>query len=189
MSTLDLESSWTAVDGMVRGYLHRRLGGDGATADDLAQEVFLRVRANLDAMRDARRFGPWVVRIARNVLIDHLRRRSSVALPDGEAAQPGDDREDPADLAALAAYLHSQVEALPEHEAAAIRLVDLDGLAPTEATARLGIGLPALKARLRRGRLHLRQAIERCCTLTLDPRGRPTDCEPRNGGPGCPSCS
>lgn len=189
MSTLDLEASWTAVDGMVRGYLHRRLGGDGATADDLAHEVFLRVRANLGTMRDARSFGPWVVRIARNVLIDHLRRRSDIALPDVEAVQPGDDHEDPADLAALAAYLQDQVEALPAHEAAAIRLVDVDGIAPAEAAARLGIGLPALKARLRRGRQHLRQAIARCCTVTLDPHGRPTDCEPRSGGPGCPACS
>jgi RNA polymerase sigma-70 factor (ECF subfamily) len=182
MTTMDLETSWSAVEATVRGYLHRRLDGDGATADDLAQEVFLRLRHNLEGLRSADRLGPWVTLIARSVLIDHLRRQRGMAPVDGlEAAQPETDGEDVDDLAALSAYLYSQVGALPEHEAVAIRMVDLDGLASSEAAVRLGIRLPALKARLRRGRLRLRQAIDRCCAVSLDGRGHPINFERRTG--------
>jgi RNA polymerase sigma-70 factor (ECF subfamily) len=189
MNTLDLETSWTAVENTVRGYLFRRLDGDGATADDLTQEVFLRLRRNLEDLRSAARLGPWVTRIARSVLIDHLRRRRGGVPVDGvDAVQPEAGGADADDLAALGAYLHSQIETLPEHEAAAVRLVDLAAVAPNQAAVQLGIGLSALKARLRRGRQRVRQAIDRCCAITLDTMGLPTGCEPHRGSSGCPSC-
>lgn len=186
MTTIELEHAWSTLEHTVRGYLHRRLGGDAATVDDLAQEVFLRMRGGLDALRSAAALGPWVMRIARGVLIDHVRRRRPTA-PVQDLAAAKDDGEDRDDLAMLAVFLREQVDALPGHEAAAIRLVDLDGVPPAQAAERLAIGLPALKARLRRGRLHLRLAIDRCCAVTLDGRGNPTDCIPR--GAGCGACT
>ncbi|GDY14272.1 hypothetical protein LBMAG53_31500 [Planctomycetota bacterium] len=187
MTTCELEASWTAVEATVRGYLHRRLGGDDATADDLIQEVFLRMRRGLEGLRAVSSLGPWVSRIARSVLIDHLRRQGrDVSMPGVMTAAPMEDADD---RAAIAAFLKSEVDNLPAHEAAAIRLVDLHGVAPTAAAEQIGIGLPALKARLRRGRQHLRQAIDRCCVVALDARGRPTDCEPHRGTAGCPFCA
>ena len=186
MTTHDLESAWLAVEATVRGYLHRRLQGDAATADDLAQEVFLRVRRGLGELREVGSLGPWVLRIARSVLIDHLRRmRPPSALPTEELVAGPGPQDDPEELAALAAYLRHQVDDLPVHEAAALRLVDLDGVPPDCAAQMLGLGLSALKARLRRGRQRLRRAIEACCAIVLDGRGHPTGCEPRAG---CVAC-
>lgn len=181
MTTAELEATWTSVEGVVRGYLMRRLGGDAATADDLVQEVFLRLRRGIAALRTADRLGPWVARLARSVLVDHLRRQRPGAPSATEPVAPSADADaDAADLARLRRHLRAQVDALPPHEAAAIHLVDLDGVAPAAAAGRLGIGLPALKARLRRGRQHLREAIDRCCAVILDGRGHPTACEPRD---------
>jgi RNA polymerase sigma-70 factor (ECF subfamily) len=186
MSTLDAARAWEHVDRTVRGYLHR----DAATADDLAQEVFLRMRRGLDDLRSLDRLGPWVMRIARNALIDHLRRRRDAPgnLVDDAIHAPAIDCDDPADLAALSHFLRTQIAALPAHEAVAVRLVDVDGVSPSAAADQLGIGLSALKARLRRGRLGLRQAVDRCCAVTRDVRGRPTDCIPRTSGSPC-ACS
>lgn len=187
MTMTDLEPTWSAVDGAVRGFLTRRLRGDVATADDLTQEVFLRLRRSLDDLRDAEALGGWVMRIARNVLIDHLRRRTPTTTIDGvEPLQADAPDEDPGDLAMLATWLRGQLDALPAHEAEALRLTDLDGLTMVQAAQRLGIGLPALKARVRRGRARLRAALDACCAVVLDGRGRPTDCEPRQGCPACP---
>jgi RNA polymerase sigma-70 factor (ECF subfamily) len=180
MSTMSLERSWSAVEPTVRGYLHRRLGGDAATSDDLTQEVFLRLRRNLAHLRAADRVGPWASRIAHSVLIDHVRRRrASQPITEATLVLPGMPDGDAGPLPGLAGYARAQVDALPSHEAVAIRLVDLAGIAPAEAATRLAIGLPALKARLRRGRERLRQAMDRCCDIRLDGRGHPMDCEPR----------
>jgi RNA polymerase sigma-70 factor (ECF subfamily) len=188
MTMTDLEPAWIAVEGAVRGFLRRRLRGDNATADDLTQEVFLRLRRSLDDLRDDAALGSWVMRIARSVLIDHLRRRAPTAtIADIDPCAPEVTGEDnPGDLALLGTWLRGQLEALPAHEAAALRLTDLDGLTMNEAATRLGIGLPALKQRVRRGRARLRVALDACCAVILDGRGRPTDCEPRQGCPACP---
>lgn len=190
MTMTDLEPAWTAVEGAVRGFLRRRLRGDHATADDLTQEVFLRLRRSLGDLRDAEALGGWVMRIARSVLIDHLRRRSPTSpIMDLDPAGPEVADEDPGDLAMLATWLRGQLDALPAHESAALRLTDLDGLTMVQAAEHLGIGLPALKQRVRRGRARLRVALDTCCAVILDGRGRPTDCEPRQGCPDCPGRS
>lgn len=188
MTMTDLEPTWSAVDGAVRGFLTRRLRGDVATADDLTQEVFLRLRRSLGDLRDAEALGGWVMRIARSVLIDHLRRRTPTTTIDGvEPLQADIPGEDPGDLAMLATWLRGQLDALPAHEADALRLTDVDGLTMSQAATRLGIGLPALKQRVRRGRARLRVALDACCAVILDGRGHPTDCEPRQGCSDCPA--
>lgn len=188
MIMADLEQTWTAVEDTIRGFLHRRLHGDGATVDDLVQEVFLRLRRSIDDLRSAEAIGPWVMRIARSVLIDHLRRqRPTTAITGIDPSQDEVEEEDPGDLRMLSAWLHGQLDQLPTHEADAIRLTDLDGLTMVQAAERLKIGLPALKARVRRGRARLRVALDACCAVILDGRGRPTDCEPRQGCSDCPA--
>lgn len=184
------EIVWQELETVVRGYLRRRLHGDMATVDDLVQETFLRVHRSLADLRDKLRLGPWVLRIARNVLIDHQRRRRPEQALDADAM--ADAEQDPTlrrDLHGLAKYLEGLVDQLPEHEAAAIRLVDVGGQSGPEAAAALGIGLPALKARLRRGREHVRAAFEQCCLIRYDRAGRLDDCVPRaNRDPSCGAC-
>ena len=188
MTTVTIEAAWTTVESTVRGYLVRRLAGDHV-ADDLVHEVFLRMRQNLGTLRSADRVGPWTSSIARSVLIDHLRRtRKTEALPDDALHELETDAE-ASDLIGLAVYAQAQVEVLPTHEAAAVRLVDLLGVPPAQAAVHLGIGLSALKARLRRGRQRVRLAIDRCCEVLLDARGMPTSCERRQPMPSCTTCT
>lgn len=188
MTMTDLEPAWSAVEGPVRGFLQRRLHGDGATADDLTQEVFLRVRRGLDGLRADEALGPWVMRVARSVLVDHLRRRRPTATMAGvEPCQAEGATDEDGDRAVLGAWLHGQLDHLPPREAEAIRLTDLDGLTMVQAAARLAIGVPALKARVRRGRARLRLALDACCAVILDGRGRPSACEPRQGCSDCPA--
>lgn len=190
MSTLDVSSAWETVAATVTGYLRRRLHSDAAMVEDLTQEVFLRLRRSLGSLQAVDRLGPWASRITRSVLIDHLRqRRNAAELVDEHAAPSLADDEGDEVKRALASFVVNQVEHLPPHEASAIRLVDLDGIAPRQAADLEGIGLPALKARLRRGRNRLFQAIERCCEVSRDVRGQPITCEPRVGSPVCAACS
>lgn len=185
MTPSDLEANWRNIEATVRGYLLRRLAGDQATADDLTQETFLRLNRHRDGLRDARGFGPWTMRIARSVLVDHLRRvRPGLPIELAEA-HPQPEEPAPRVSTGLGRYLHAQVDALPDHEAVAIRMVDVAGVAPADAADRLGLGLPALKARLRRGRLRLREAVDRCCAVVRDGCGQPIACEPRPAFAAC----
>ncbi len=68
---------------LVRRYQSRIFGiaytyvGDSDEARDISQDIFVRVYRHLDACKDADRFLPWLIRIARNACVDHLRRRKA----------------------------------------------------------------------------------------------------------------
>ena len=179
----DAERTWRELEAPVRGYLRRRLGGDDALADDLAQEVFLRLHRALPTLADHDRVGPWVMRIARSVLVDHLRRRREQGL--GELDPAIDEDETPSAREDLGLFLRHVLDRLDEPHRAAVTLVDVDGLTGPEAAERLGIGLPALKARVRRGRERLREELARCCRVVLDGHGLPADDQRHGGCYGC----
>lgn len=181
----DPASTWLSVADQVQRHLTAALRGDRATADDLAQEVFLRLRRSLPTLRHLDRLGAWVRRLTRSVLIDHLRRQRP--MQDLTGYEPSSAAVAAAGPDGLATFVRDQVDHLPTHEAAAIRLVDLAGAAPQDAARTLGITHGALKARLRRGRGRLRQAIDRCCAVVLDGRGAPLACEPTAAST-CTSC-
>lgn len=59
--------------GRLRGYLRRLLHGDGARADELAQEAFLKAYRHLQGFRGEARFSTWLIGIAYHCLVDALR--------------------------------------------------------------------------------------------------------------------
>lgn len=162
----------------VRRYVRRRVD-DPAVRDDLVQEVFLRVHARRDQLEDDERLAGWIRRIAANVVSDHYRRRRPAeSLPESLPAPPAPDDE--ADRTLLAAWLAATVRALPAHHREVLELTELRGLTQREAAERLGLSLPAVKARVRRGRAELMRRLQRCCDLELDHRGSLVGYEPRS---------
>ena len=67
------------------------------------------------------------------------------------------------------------IERLAEPYRSAIRLTSLEGLTQAEAAHRAGVSVSGMKSRVQRGREHLRQALVRCCQITLDVVGGISD--------------
>jgi RNA polymerase sigma-70 factor (ECF subfamily) len=65
-----------------------RMTGNPAAAEDLVQDVFIRILKYRHTFRGDSRFGTWAFRIARNVRADHFRSRQSRETPLDEAAEP-----------------------------------------------------------------------------------------------------
>lgn len=157
-----------AAEALVRRHLPRmvalarRMLSDGAEAEDVAQEVFLRVWR--DAARwkpGAAKFETWMHRVALNLCYDRLRRRREK--PDADA---GLDVADPAPLASeawLAQQRAVKVQAalaqLPERQRAAIALVHFQELSNIAAAEMLEVSVEALESLLARGRRALKTAL------------------------------
>ncbi|MBT9133757.1 MAG: ECF RNA polymerase sigma factor SigW [Firmicutes bacterium] len=67
-----------------------RMTGNREDADDLAQEVFIRVYSNLHTFDQDMRFSPWLYRIAQNLAIDFLRKRKKTVYLDDQMGQDND---------------------------------------------------------------------------------------------------
>jgi RNA polymerase sigma-70 factor (ECF subfamily) len=179
--------SWEALATRLRPFIARRVAAS-ADADDVLQEVLIRVHRGLPELRDDDRVGPWMFRIARNAIVDHLRSRSSrLAREDAATDETASATEDDDAAQALVRALSFFVAELPSPYREAITLTELEGRTQREAAEMLGIGLSAMKSRVQRGREKLRAMLDACCEIALDARGHVIACAPRPGKGGC-SC-
>ena len=141
-----------------------RLARDRTQAEDLVQEAALRAWAKRDQLRKDAPIGPWLNRILVNLAIDRSRaRRDEVDLADVEDRWRDDDYTvDPQQVLSRAEQredLEDALARLPAGYRTVVVLHDAAGLTTSAIADALGIGLPAAKQRLRRGRMMLVSAL------------------------------
>lgn len=166
---------WAEFSAPLRQYLRARTSTD-ADADDLLQEVFVRVHQKLPALREPAKLQGWVYRIARNAVIDHYRTRREHRPLDFEveAADPGGR-----DAVDLSASLRRFIAALPPEYRDPLVRHEFQGESMQEVATALGLSLTATKSRVRRARLLVREMLDRCCRFEFDRRGRVIEAIPR----------
>ena len=140
----------------IRAWIGRRAPPD-LDVDDLVQDTFLRLHRALPQLRDVRAAEAVAWRVARSVLIDHLRQRR----PGGEL--PEDLQAGPEQIldatSTVAAWLPAFVAALPPPYDEAVRLADLEGLSQAEVARRLGLSPSGARSRVQRGRAKLKELL------------------------------
>lgn len=143
-------------------------------AEDVLQETFLRAYEHLDQFQGNSKFYTWIVRIAVNQALMKLRRRrtdKSVSLD--ETIDTGEDTvtreiaawdEDPEQRFSreeLGEILDSAIQTLAPSYRSVFLLRDVDDLSTEETAEALGLSVPAVKSRLLRARLQLREKLTR----------------------------
>lgn len=139
------------ASGRIRAMLRRKVGAD-SELEDVLQECLIALHEKRHTLDPGRPVGPWMYAIANYKLIDHWRRRgrSRLVLDDTADIAVAADSFADVDVAAL-------LEELPDAQAEAIRLTHIEGLTNREASERLGIGVSAMKLRVHRGMLRLKE--------------------------------
>ncbi|ACQ81166.1 RNA polymerase, sigma-24 subunit, ECF subfamily [Beutenbergia cavernae DSM 12333] len=141
-----------------------RLTGNQADAEDLTQEVFIRVFRSLSSYTPGT-FEGWLHRITTNLFLDQVRRKKRIRMDAlGERAErlPASDASSPErgyehgnlDLDVQAAL----AQLSPEYRAAVV-LCDIEGLSYEEIGATLGIKMGTVRSRIHRARAQLREAL------------------------------
>jgi RNA polymerase sigma-70 factor (ECF subfamily) len=139
---------------------------DRETCEDIMQESFIRAFASLEQLKDAKRFRPWVLQIARNAGIDSRRRTRRLtvdSIDDDNARELRSSGPDPAELSELrelAQRVESGMARMSRRDALVLSLSTEFGFGPTEIASALGITPNNAKVVLHRARQRLRLAIE-----------------------------
>jgi RNA polymerase sigma-70 factor (ECF subfamily) len=142
-----------------------RLTGNDADAQDLVQDVLLRVRRGLETYRPGSLEG-WLSRITTNVFLDDVRRkrrRPTVALPDDpdRVLAGGLDADSALASMQLPDDVQDALRALPGEFRAAVVLCDVVGLTYEEIAEQLGVPVGTVRSRIHRGRATLRGVLVR----------------------------
>ena len=177
------ETLWRAYSDQLLSFIRARVN-DPAHAEDILQDVFLKMHEQLHTLKDDQKLQSWMYRIARNAIIDHYRSKKPFEdlpeeLPELQPAE-GDQihRE-------VAGWLVPMIHLLPEPYREAVRLSEIVGLPHKEVANRQGISLSAAKSRVLRGKIMLKKLITDCCQLEFDQRSRVVDYERRGGECSC----
>jgi RNA polymerase sigma-70 factor, ECF subfamily len=140
--------------------------GDQDEAQDLAQDIFVRLYKRLDSCRDAEKFTSWLISIARNACLDHLRRRKARPprqdIPAAEMAglrSSGPTPEENWVRSSRQRLVHRALRQLSEINREIILLKDIQGLPLEEIAGMLELPVGTVKSRSSRARVELARAI------------------------------
>ncbi len=177
------EAIWSRFNGQLKQFILRRVS-DRSLADDILQDVFVKIHSRIDTLKDDARIHGWVYRIARNAIVDHYRKRKIEFTTPDDLPEPAESGENQA-RGKLASGLRDMVAELPEPYREALTLTEFRGFTRKELAGRLGLSVPGAKARVRRGRRMLRDMLLDCCHFEFDRFHTVIDYYPRC----CPCCS
>jgi RNA polymerase sigma-70 factor, ECF subfamily len=159
---------------LVRRHTRRVFGtlaglvGNTDDARDATQDVFLKAFEHIGRFQGRSKFSTWLTSIAINTGTELLRQRKpseSLENDEDEAFRPrqiqswADNPEQLLEAAQITDLVRQGVLRLPEKYRVVVLLRDINQLSTEEAAAALGLSVPALKARLLRGRLMLRESL------------------------------
>ena len=186
---LGAEAVWQEFHARLLGFIARRVR-DRDSAEDILQDVMLRIHRHAGELERSSAVGAWVHQITRNAIADHYRKAS------GRRERPSGidlDRQQallPEDAAGelrseLAACLRPLLERLPARHREALTLTEIEGLTQATAAAQLGLSTSGMKSRVQRGRAELKELLTDCCEIELDRRGGVSSYRPFGGSCDC----
>jgi len=141
----------------------RRLCGDAALADDLAQQTLVAAWRGIGGLRTSQAFGAWLKRLAVHVWLDHVRRHNPLDLLD--PASDGAIEAAARDTVTRGAAMESGIDldralaTLPAHVRLCIVLSYADGMSHNEIVDATGLPLGTVKSHIRRGLEQLRRVL------------------------------
>ena len=177
----DTETEFEELHDAFRPRILRYLGRlvSESEAEDLTQEVFVKVHQALPGFRGESKISTWLYRIATNTALDRLRNAARRESPEPEDAAGEEDAgvnlwtgESPPSPESQAAFqamnecIREFILGLPENYRTVLVLGDLEGLQDREIAEVLGVSLQTAKVRLHRARERLKRELQARCELS-----------------------
>jgi RNA polymerase sigma-70 factor, ECF subfamily len=168
MDRNNIETLYNSMHDRLCLFICRRTGYD-MDAEDILQDVFLRIHTHLDTVRDMDKLESWIYQVARNSITDYYRKqRHQIELPEDTPEESEEEEEsDPGTIP----YIRGLVDNLPEPYRQAIILTEYEGLSQKEMAERLGISISGAKSRVQRARQRIKEMMLQCCHYEFDMRG------------------
>jgi len=178
------EDIWETFHVPLLLFIRKRVA-DSETAEDLLQEVFLKIHQRIETLSDVKKLESWMYQITRNSIIDYYRRnKPTTTLEEPEVLQLPEELPDDDSVSELFPSIRAMMNSLPELDRQALILTEYRGLTQKELGERLGLSFSGAKSRVQRAREKLKQMLLACCHFELDRQGHIINYQSR-----CQCCS
>lgn len=167
----------------LRRFLMQRLPSE-ADADDVLQDVFVRLHEGADRLAAVEQVQAWVFTVARRAVADFYRAAYRRVEEGPVEAADGMSPEAPPEVnlasfdgahdvhEEVLSWIRPLIDELPEPYRTAVYLADVKGLTQQQVADQSGISLSGAKSRVQRGRQMLGEQLRACCEVAFGPEGR-----------------
>lgn len=198
---INTETLWRRFSDQVRRFIRSRVSNDNE-AEDVLQDIFIRIHKGIDDLRHEDRVQSWVFGIARRALVDHYRKKGRDKEEPAGTDIKTEKNEDPTlDLnefegehdvhEEVLSWLIPMIDELPEKYGKPLKMADVEGKTQQEVADYLGLSLSGAKSRVQRARQKLGEVLAACCEVEFGSEGRAVayrKIKDENGEEGCEDC-
>lgn len=172
---------WKEFHEQLLAFIRSRVD-NSATAEDILQEVFIKIHQKHATVREEKKLTSWIYQITRNAIIDHYRKqRNGQQIAELDETLPDIKEEVPEDLTAC---LKPFIQQLPEHYRDILEKTTYGNLSQKAYALQNNLSYPAVKSRVQRARQAMQQLFNECCMVEADKYGNILSAEKGN----CNNC-
>jgi len=172
--------TWSELDRQLLSFIKKRIKNP-EDAEDMLQEVYIKVHGNLSSLRDEDKMVSWIYQITRNTINTCYKRCYRIDSVEYEDTCRGMTSEEEDNLnSEVVVSMKRFIEKLPEDYREVIKLHEFEGLTHREIGERLGISENTSKSKLKRGKERLKKLLDNCCTFQIDRFGNVLDYRKNN---------
>jgi RNA polymerase sigma-70 factor, ECF subfamily len=173
----DITQIWIDFHKELKGYITKMVKNQ-ADADDILQEVFLKIIRNSARVNMAKNIRQYIYGIVRNTIRDHFRTKPTIGMEIPVVATEEEDQFLNATIADCC--VKPFIEQLPEKYKEALLLTEFQGVSQKDLAVKQNISYSGAKSRVQRGKEKLKGMILNCCAYKSDVYGNLMEVENKN---------
>lgn len=163
---------WNEISSELRNFVYRKVK-DRDVANDIVQEVFLKVQSKIAQLRETEKITAWIFQITRNTITDYFRAKSkALTVADLQWESEAQELND-----CVALCLNKLMYTLPEKYRDALVLTETRNVSQTALADHLGISYSGAKSRVQRARQMLKDKLHELYKIKTDSYGNILVCE------------
>ena len=157
-------------------------------ADDILQEVFVKIHTNIGKLKEEKKLKSWIYRITRNTIIDYYRKNKSSLVVSDEYMNNLSYEYEPNDqnLKEISKCIKPLIKSIPKKYQQAIEYTEFQGYTQKQLAEELGITTSWAKSRVQRAKTKIKEVLNKCCEIELDRQGGIVDYKSK--GEKCNEC-
>ncbi|OHX66919.1 sigma-70 family RNA polymerase sigma factor [Flammeovirga pacifica] len=159
---MDTQQIWTTFKSELYGFIKHKVN-DKDLADDILQDVFIKIHSNVDRLKDEKKLTSWVYQLTRNTIVDFYRKKQLPTkefdgiekdlLSEGEAEDERYCKE----------CVRPFILELPDNYKDVMLKITYENISQKEYALTNGLAYSTVKSRIQRGRDQLKKSFETCC--------------------------
>ncbi len=172
--TIEINHIWKEHHDQLLNFIRKKVKNQ-SEAEDILQEVFIKILAKIDTLKETEKLKSWLYQITRNTIIDHYREKQRGKNIDISFHPFEEEPDESSSMKTAEGWIGLYVNGLPDNYRDAIILSELKGLSIAEIADKMNISYTNARARIHRGRQALKKNLTDCCTFHVDVYGNIID--------------